>query len=74
MQEVRDGDYERAMSNLAPIAYNPHGGGMANSARRLIERLERSDAPVDGVELSMIFAPERDAPEVSDPEDGEDKE
>ncbi len=68
MQQMRDGDYEKARQNLAPIAFNPHGGGMAGSAQRLIKRLESSSEPVDAVELSMILAPELDVPEVEEPD------
>ena len=61
LQQVRDGEFEKARASLAPIAYHPHGGGMARSAQRLMERLEDTDHPVDSAELALLFAPEAEA-------------
>lgn len=40
MQAIRDGNKAEAVANLKPIAYNPHGGGIAGVAARLIQRIE----------------------------------
>ncbi|MGE3691830.1 MAG: DUF1570 domain-containing protein [Novosphingobium sp.] len=54
MQEIRDRRFDRARQNLAPIAYNPHGGSLAESAQKVIDRLDAnpdwdgSDVAVDG--------------------------
>jgi len=41
MQQLFDGQREEAKSNLIPIAYNPHGGGMAEVARSIMERIDK---------------------------------
>jgi hypothetical protein len=40
-QLLRDGRRDEARSNLVPLAYNPHGGKLAEFARGMIERIER---------------------------------
>lgn len=40
MQQLRDGQRAEAKANLVPIAYNPHGGGMAEAARKIMERID----------------------------------
>ena len=39
-QQIRDKQPDKAMRNLKPIAYNPHGGGLAKLAQRYLARLE----------------------------------
>lgn len=39
MQDLRDGNLEWARQHFAPIAYNPHGGSLAEAARSALERL-----------------------------------
>jgi hypothetical protein len=51
MQELRDGERERAKANLRPVAYNPHAGGLADLARQAMERID-SDASWRGEGLS----------------------
>lgn len=41
MQQLRDGKSAEARNNLIPIAYNPHGGGFANIAKQIIERIDK---------------------------------
>lgn len=56
MQELRDGKSTLARAYLVPIAYNPHGGGMAEFARKMIEHIDKdpkwngsgADVPADG--------------------------
>lgn len=40
MQELRDGEREIARAFLLPVAYNPHGGKLAERAREVLERME----------------------------------
>ena len=44
MQLARDGRRDEALLHLGPIANNPHGGSLAEAARRQIERLKASAA------------------------------
>ncbi|MFM6932517.1 MAG: hypothetical protein ACKOUT_09775, partial [Novosphingobium sp.] len=50
MQLVRDGKRDEALLHLGPIANNPHGGSLAEAARRQIERLKAGDLSSDGAE------------------------
>lgn len=43
-QYLRDAKQPNARAMLAPIAYNPHGGGMAKAAQRLIEKIDDGTA------------------------------
>lgn len=48
MLQSAEGRTEQARRNLLPVAYNPHGGEMAERARAMIERIdigEDSDTP-----------------------------
>jgi tetratricopeptide (TPR) repeat protein len=47
MQELRDRQPDRARSFLLPVAYNPHGGQLADYARQVLARIER-DPQWDG--------------------------
>lgn len=38
--QVQAGDLEQARFHLRPIAFNPHGGEMAEAARQVIERID----------------------------------
>ncbi len=46
-QELRSGNRDAARLSLAPVAYNPHGGGLAKAAQRAIARID-SDPKWDG--------------------------
>lgn len=39
LQQLRDGKTDEARRSLTPIAYNPHGGRLAEQARSLLDRL-----------------------------------
>lgn len=73
MQQIRDKQYARAKVNLAPIAYNPHGGGSANIAQKLLDRLN-NDADLDKLDPEKLMA-EVNAAEAADesPESGGEK-
>lgn len=47
MQLLHSGHRDKARLHLAPVAYNPHGGGLAKAAVAAIERLDR-DPKWDG--------------------------
>jgi tetratricopeptide (TPR) repeat protein len=55
IQQLHEGEVERARFNFLPIAYNPHGGPMADGARAVIERID-GGAPPDGSELQAILS------------------
>ncbi|WP_126174196.1 hypothetical protein [Altericroceibacterium xinjiangense] len=38
--QIMDGQLDRARATLMPLAFNPHGGGMAEAARQVIERID----------------------------------
>jgi tetratricopeptide (TPR) repeat protein len=43
--QIGKGDLARARANLVPVAYNPHGGAMANAARLAVERIDAGGEP-----------------------------
>lgn len=47
LRQLANGDREAARANLMPVAYNPHGGGMAERAQQTLERMD-SDPTWDG--------------------------
>jgi hypothetical protein len=53
--EIRDGSYKAARFNLTPIAYNPHGGGLAQAAKALLASIE---GKADGAKLKESEAGE----------------
>jgi len=70
-QLIRDGEYEQAKSNLAPIAYHPHGGGrMSTLAQKLIARLDEGGAAVSEEELAALMSTEEEVPADADAEGG----
>ena len=44
-QDLLDRDFARARANLIPVAYNPHGGGLASQARAVLDALEKIGDP-----------------------------
>lgn len=57
MQQLRDGHPDWAKANLAPVAYNPHGGKLAEIAQAAMARLA-AEPRWDG---SGVEVPEEDA-------------
>ena len=51
-RQIQDGHREAARANLLPIAYNPHGGGLARMAQAMIEKLD-ADPKWDGSGVQM---------------------
>ncbi|MET0180878.1 MAG: hypothetical protein ABW194_10420 [Novosphingobium sp.] len=54
-QQLRSGNRQGARANLAPVAYDPHGGPLAAVAQRLLARLDDDPAwnGIDGLEDLM---------------------
>lgn len=44
MQQLQLGNHEAARRNLQPIAFNPHGGDLAETARKTITRMDGNPA------------------------------
>lgn len=44
MQQLRVGERDKARRNLAPVAYNPHGGRLAESAHLVLQRMDSDPA------------------------------
>jgi tetratricopeptide (TPR) repeat protein len=45
VHQIVAGELDAARANLVPVAYNPHGDGMANAARLVIERIDAGGEP-----------------------------
>jgi tetratricopeptide (TPR) repeat protein len=45
VHQIVAGELDAARANLVPVAYNPHGDGMANAARLVIERIDGGGEP-----------------------------
>ena len=63
MQQLRVGDRKQARRNLLPVAYNPHGGNMAEFASKTLERMDKepnwdgSDMPVPASDNAIAAGP-----------------
>lgn len=55
LQQLRFGHRDDARSNLKPIAYNPHGGGLAKVAQQALARID-SDPKWDGSGVPDVAA------------------
>jgi tetratricopeptide (TPR) repeat protein len=54
---IRTGDLAGARSSLVPIAYNPHGGGLPDAVRRVIERIDAGGDPTTAELLTLLLPP-----------------
>jgi Flp pilus assembly protein TadD len=52
LQYMRDGKPAEARKALAPVAYNPHGGSIAKTARAAMEKIDAGDGK--GAEKAMF--------------------
>lgn len=52
--QIVAGELEEARHNLVPVAYNPHGDGMANGARLVIERIDAGGEPTTPELLALL--------------------
>ena len=68
LMQAGEGKTALAASTLAPLASNPHGGGQAATARRLIEQLKQTP---DGepFSVSTFFRDQRDDAKDESPKD-----
>lgn len=55
--QVGEGRFDEARANLLPIAYNPHGGPLADGARAVVARIDEG-APPDADELRATLSPQ----------------
>ncbi len=55
--QINAGDLTRARANLLPLAYNPHGGDMAEAARRVVERIDAGGEPAAPELLALLRPP-----------------
>ncbi|MBW8753353.1 MAG: hypothetical protein JF595_04270 [Sphingomonadales bacterium] len=53
IEQIRHHQVAQARYSLAPVAYNPHGGGLAEAAQRVLARLD-SDPRWDGSDVAML--------------------
>ena len=58
--QIGEGRFDVARGNLLPIAYNPHGGPQAESARAVIERID-AGTPPDADDLARMLEPAAEA-------------
>ena len=61
MHQILTGELAAARGNLLPIAYNPHGGDMADGARRVVERIDLGGEPAAEELMALLAKP---APEA----------
>lgn len=53
--QLRHHQVAEARANLAPVAYNPHGGSLAETAQRVLARMD-ADPKWDGQDVAMMAA------------------
>jgi tetratricopeptide (TPR) repeat protein len=54
-QAISDKQADKAIANLTPLAYNPHGGQSAEMARKLLNRV-KSGEPLDSLDPAALSA------------------
>ena len=60
--QIQKGMLEDARGNLVPLAYNPHGGAMADSARQVLERIDAGgETPAAEELIALLHAQPADA-------------
>lgn len=65
VQYLRDGKLPEARRTLVPLAYNPHGGGLAITAREVIDRIDAGDRR--GAETVANRDPQAEETETTQP-------
>lgn len=60
-QQINAGKLADARDNLVPVAYNPHGGGLAGPARQVIERIDAGGEPAAAELLALLYPPPPEA-------------
>lgn len=66
--QIHTGNLEGARSNLVPIAYNPHGGAMAESARLTLERIDAGGEPSAEELMAILRSPPPEAVAAGGPQ------
>jgi hypothetical protein len=59
--QIQAGDLLGARGSLVPVAYNPHGGPMADSARRVLERIDAGGEPAAPELMALLSGPPPEA-------------
>jgi len=57
VHQIQSGELAAARANLKPVAFNPHGGGMADAARRVVERIDAGGEPQPPELLALLSPP-----------------
>lgn len=60
-RQIRDGLRDAARATLLPVAYNPHGGGLASEAQAMIARLDAAPGQQSSGAVSTATKPPGDA-------------
>lgn len=55
MAQIQHHQFAEARRSLGPVAYNPHGGGLAEAAQRVLARLD-ADPKWDGRDVASLTA------------------
>lgn len=71
-QQIHDKQYDAAMANLEPLAFNPHGGPGAEMARKLLDAL-KSGQNLDGPEGALLMQIQTPTIEPEPKEDGKEQ-
>ncbi len=59
--QIRAGNLAAARTNLIPVAYNPHGGDLAEPAQQVIDRIDADGEPTAEELITLLFAPALEA-------------
>jgi len=60
--QIGANDLSGARGSLQAIAFNPHGGPMAEAARRVVERIDAGGEPSAGELMALLRAPPAEEP------------
>ena len=61
--QLLSGDTAAARGNLLPLAFNPHGGPLADAARGVIERIDEGEGDGQALVAALYAAPEAEPDE-----------
>lgn len=59
--QINAGKLAEARGNLLPLAFNPHGGELAEAARRVVERIDAGGEPAAPELLALLKMPSEEA-------------
>ena len=71
---LMSGEAERAEALLVPLANSPHGGGAADAAQRILERIRAGDTTLDASDIEAVSQndPDELEPEAGQPDPARD--